>query len=165
MRHFEGMHSEADDRNSPSWAEVAEAAFRRNGQRMTQPRKAVMGVLEDAGQPLKAEEIRRRAGLAETDLVTVYRNLEALREHNLLQGIVLEDGVQLFEAVRPDRHFHHIVCRRCHRTEPLEICTGHELEERAAALGYADVTHVIEVFGLCRKCSVGKGSAQSDGAS
>jgi len=131
---------------------VAEEAFRRNGQRLTQPRKAVMAVLEAAEQPLKAEEIRRRASLAETDLVTVYRNLEALREHNLLQGIVLEDGVQLFEAVRPDRHFHHIVCRRCHRTEPLEICTGHELEERAAALGYADVSHVIEVFGLCLDC-------------
>jgi Fe2+ or Zn2+ uptake regulation protein len=144
---------------------VAEAAFRRNGQRMTQPRKAVMGVLAVASQPLKAEEIRRRAGLAETDLVTVYRNLEALREHNLLQGIVLEDGVQLFEAVRPDRHFHHIVCRRCHRAEPLEICTGHELEERAAALGFTNVSHVIEVFGLCRKCHAGRDSGQWGGAS
>lgn len=134
------------------WMEVARHTLRHNGQRLTRPRLAVMEVLNDAELPLKAEEIRKRAGLAETDLVTVYRNLEALRAHHLIQGIVLEDGAQLFEAVRPGRHFHHVVCRLCHRTEPLETCTGHELEAEAERLGFGDISHVIEVFGVCRDC-------------
>lgn len=137
------------------WLAVATDVLRAHGHRMTRPRKAVMGVLQEAHHPLKAEEIRVRAGLAETDLVTVYRNLEALRGLHLVQGIVLEDGAQLFEAVRPDRHFHHVVCRECHRTEPLDTCSGHELEAQAARLGFAEVSHVIEVFGICRQCRDG----------
>jgi len=135
------------------WIREARAAFSANNQRMTRPRLQVMCVLDAAQRPLKAEEIRREAGLAETDLVTVYRNLEALRQLHMVQRIVLEDGVQLFEAVRADRHFHHVVCRVCHKAEPLDACAGHELEQQASRMGYQAVTHVIEVFGVCGDCA------------
>jgi Fe2+ or Zn2+ uptake regulation protein len=93
------------------------------------------------------------ADLAVSDLVTVYRNLEVLHGLGLLQRIVLEDGVQLFEAVRRHGHFHHIICRKCHATQPLHTCFGHELEALAREAGFDDIGHVIEVFGICSDCS------------
>lgn len=135
-----------------TWLSEAEAALRENHQRMTTPRRAVMGVLAVADRPLKAEEIRVGAGLGEGDLVTVYRNLESLRTLGLIQRIILENGVQLFEAVRSRHHFHHIVCRHCHQTEEIHVCFGHDLERHAMQAGFTDVDHVIEVFGLCPDC-------------
>lgn len=129
-----------------------ELAVRAKGQRMTHPRRLVLAVLAQADRPLQAEEIRRSAGLAESDLVTVYRNLEAIRALGFIQRIVLEDGVQLFEAVRAHGHHHHIICRKCHATEPLNACFGNELESRAQLAGFSEVEHVIEVFGVCSEC-------------
>lgn len=143
------MHRHSDN---DQWVAAAEASVRGHGQRLTAPRRAVIRALAGADHPLKADEVRSAAGMAESDLVTVYRNLEALRSIGLVQRIVMENGVQLFEPVRGDRHFHHIVCRECHQTEEIHVCFGHDLEKRALQAGYANVDHVIEVFGVCPRC-------------
>lgn len=135
------------------WLTEVEVALRHNGQRMTKPRRAVLGVLAATERPLKAEDIRQSAGLAVTDLVTVYRNLETLRALGVLQRIVMEDGVQLFEPVTAHKHHHHLICRECHQTLPLEVCFGAQLESHAEAAGFSEVEHIIEVFGRCAACS------------
>jgi Fur family ferric uptake transcriptional regulator len=47
-------------------------------------------------------------------------------------------------------HHHHVVCRECGRS--VEVA-GPEVEDWAervaAAAGYTDITHTVEVFGLC----------------
>jgi Fe2+ or Zn2+ uptake regulation protein len=126
--------------------------LRDRGMRMTKNRERVFQALADMDRPISADEVRQKAGLATTDLVTVYRNLEALEVVGVLQRILLENGTQLFELTAPDEHFHHLVCRVCHHTERLDLCLGKQLSEVAQKKGFEEVTHIIEVHGVCEAC-------------
>lgn len=122
--------------------------------RLTNPRKRLIEVLESAKRPLSAEEILRFDGSGSLDLVTIYRNMAVFCELGFTQTIQLETGKQLFELKQGDHdHHHHIVCRQCHRVVRLDLCFGGELEKYAREMGYTDVTHTFEVFGVCEDCT------------
>ena len=123
------------------------------GLRLTRNRENLVEVLARAEQPLSADELRQKAGFAETDLVTVYRNLEAFQSAGILQRIPLENGSQLFELTDLDDHYHHLICRQCHKTERLDVCLGAQLSKQAASLGYMQIKHVLEVYGICGECA------------
>lgn len=120
---------------------------------MTKKRERIIGSLLTMDRPASAEEIRKRAGLNESDLVTVYRNLDTFESSGILQRIPLENGTHLFELVAPDEHFHHIICRECHRAQRLDICLGEEFNQNAKSFGYSHIEHVLEIYGLCSKCA------------
>ncbi|MEM9444719.1 MAG: Fur family transcriptional regulator [Verrucomicrobiota bacterium] len=120
--------------------------------RMTRKRERLLGVLLAMDRPVSAAALRDRAGLPESDLVTVYRTLEAFEGIGIIQRIPLEESGCLFELADPDDHHHHFVCRECHKTERLDLSLAKELEERAQKLGFSEVTHLMEVYGLCEEC-------------
>jgi len=123
------------------------------GLRVTRNREKLVEILIDSQQPLSADELRQKAGFAATDLVTVYRNLEAFQSAGILQRIPLENGSQLFELTDLNDHYHHLICRECHKTERLEVCLGSQLSEKAKSMGYSQIAHVLEVYGLCNMCA------------
>jgi Fe2+ or Zn2+ uptake regulation protein len=123
-----------------------------NGGRMTKKRECVLGALLSMDRPRSAEEIRERAELPPSDLVTVYRNLETFEQLGVLQRVPLENGTHLFELTAPDEHYHHLICRKCHKAERLDVCLGHELAKKAKSQGYSKIAHVMEVYGLCEDC-------------
>ncbi len=134
--------------------EEVKVRLRAGGGRVTRKRERILEALMDFDRPASAEELRERAGLPVSDLVTVYRNLEAFNGVGVLQRIPLENGTHLFELISPGEHFHHVICRECHRAERLDVCVGHEVERKAKARGFSRIAHVMEVYGLCEKCAV-----------
>ena len=120
--------------------------------RMTRKRKCLLEALIATDRPISAAALRDNAGLPESDLVTVYRTLEAFESIGIVQKIPLEESGYLFELTELDDHHHHFVCRECHRTERLDICLGKELEKRAQKLGFTQISHLMEVYGLCKDC-------------
>ncbi len=120
--------------------------------RLTEQRKALLTALSEAGRPLSADELLAVGSTKDFDLVTVYRNMAAFAEAGLVQTLVLESGKQLFELREPHDHHHHILCRRCHQVVRLDLCFGQELEKLARQHGFSDLTHTIEVFGVCATC-------------
>mgnify|MGYP001800565215 CR=1 FL=1 len=124
-----------------------------SGGRMTKKRERVLGALFTMDRPASAEEIRKRAKFPESDLVTVYRNLETFEKLGMLQRVPLENGTQLFELTAPDEHYHHLICRECHKAERLDICVTHELVDKAKSQGYSQIAHVMEVYGICEECA------------
>ncbi|MGJ8637872.1 MAG: Fur family transcriptional regulator [Opitutaceae bacterium] len=127
--------------------------LKENGGRMTKKRECILGALLTLDRPGSAEEIRERADLPASDLVTIYRNLETFEGLGVLQRVPLENGTQLFELTAPDDHYHHLICRKCHKTERLDVCVNHALVEKAKAQGYSKIAHVLEVYGVCEDCS------------
>ncbi len=119
---------------------------------MTKKRAKILCAMETFDHPATAEEIRERAELPPSDLVTVYRNLEAFDAIHALQRIPLENGTQLFELTAPGEHYHHLICRSCHKAERLDLCVGHDVEHKAKAKGFTEVTHLLEVYGVCDEC-------------
>ena len=120
--------------------------------RMTRKRERLLGALIAMERPVSAADLRDSAGLPESDLVTVYRTLDAFESVGIVQRIPLEENGCLFELTELNDHHHHFVCRECHRTERLDFCVGKQLEERAQKLGFTEITHIMEVYGLCKAC-------------
>ena len=123
-----------------------------SGRRMTKKREQVLGALFTMDRPASAEQIRAKAELSPSDLVTVYRNLETFENLGVLQRVPLENGTQLFELTAPDEHYHHLICRDCHEAKRLDVCVSHEVVKKAQSHGYSEIAHVMEVYGLCEAC-------------
>jgi Fur family ferric uptake transcriptional regulator len=123
-------------------------------QRVTKQRTAVaaaLSALDDFRSSQELHEYLRTQGES-VGLTTVYRTLQAMAELGEVDVIVRDDGEAAYRRCS-DEHHHHLVCRSCGAT--VEI-TGPTVEEWADAMaakhGYRDVSHTLEIFGLCRAC-------------
>ena len=123
------------------------------GHRLTAPRKAILEVMAAESRPLSAEDIHQFAERQiACDLATVYRNMDVSVEAGIVQKCMLENGKVLFELIGEHDHYHHIICRKCERTERIDLCLGEEMELVATSLGFTEVDHVLELFGICEAC-------------
>jgi Fur family transcriptional regulator, ferric uptake regulator len=123
--------------------------------RQTRQAAAIEDVLREADGFRTAQELHdqlRHRG-DRVGLTTVYRHLNLLAEHDLADVVHRGDGesqYRLCGAAAADGHHHHLVCRECGRS--VEVA-GPEVEawaERVAAeSGYTQISHTVELFGLC----------------
>ena len=123
--------------------------------RATKQRAVVREVVADLSSFKSAQEIHQL--LAErgesVGLSTVYRNLAALADDEVVDTLRNEDGEVLYRQCSP-RHHHHLVCRRCGRVEEIKGPAVEQWADEAAAdHGFSDVSHTVEIFGLCPSCS------------
>jgi Fur family ferric uptake transcriptional regulator len=124
--------------------------------RTTRQRTAVSEALSRADGFRSAQDLHeqlRRNGDA-VGLATVYRHLQALVDAGQVDVLRPGDGEAVFRACPTDGHHHHLVCRSCGRSVEVQ---GPEVErwagEVADAHGFTDVSHSVEVFGLCAACA------------
>lgn len=90
-------------------------------------------------------------------LSTVYRHLQAWAEEGVVDTIHRPDGETSYRLCgdpQTRNHHHHLVCRRCGQAEEVE---GRAVErwadQTAQQLGYTDVDHTVEIFGVCATCA------------
>lgn len=124
--------------------------------RSTRQRTAIVELLHEAGSFLSAQELydALRAKGSKVGLTTVYRNLQRLADMEEVDVMRREDGESIYRLCEGEEHHHHLVCRECGFTVEL---ANDQLESWAAALAskhrFSEVTHDLELFGLCRTCS------------
>ena len=111
--------------------ESAIGILRANGQRITEPRRAILSILTHEHGPFTAEELHGRLTKGECDLVTVYRVIAALEELNLVRRCDFGDGAYRYEFNTGEQHHHHIICRSCQSVEVLDLCVVQSLERLA----------------------------------
>lgn len=97
-----------------------------------------------------------RANGQKIGLTTVYRHLNLLADHGTVDVVHRADGEAQFRLCgaatesAESGHHHHVVCRVCGRSEEV---SAPEVEAWAEAVarkaGYTDISHTVEVFGLC----------------
>ncbi len=113
----------------------------------------VLGRLDGFRSAQELHELLRREGQS-VGLTTVYRSLQALVDAGSVDALRSDDGEVVYRRCATDAHHHHLVCRRCGRSEEVE---GPEVEawagRVAARYGYRDVSHTVEVFGTCGDCA------------
>ncbi len=132
---------------------LAIETLRAKGLRVTEQRKAILEALACADSPKSAEETFSALPADSCDLVTVYRCLEQFEKAGVVERGVRENGTKVYCLGHGHGHHHHLSCRKCGRTERIDLCMGDELEEVAKGFGYTEVSHVMEVFGLCPSCA------------
>jgi Fur family ferric uptake transcriptional regulator len=87
-------------------------------------------------------------------LTTVYRALTELVRSGEADALNAEDGETKYRNCTP-KHHHHLICRKCGRTEEFELAGFEaETEQIASSHGFSDVSHSIELFGICGECGV-----------
>jgi len=125
------------------------------GVRSTRQRAAVLSALAEVDDFRSTQELHdylRRRGDA-VGLTTVYRTLQALAEAGEVDVIVREDGESVYRQCS-NTHHHHLVCRNCGRTVEVE---GPAVERWATRVaeehGFTEVSHTLEIFGVCSACS------------
>jgi Fur family ferric uptake transcriptional regulator len=129
-------------------------------QRSTRQGAAIDEVLAAADGFLTAhelyDELRRRK--ASVGMTTVYRQLKLLVDSGVLDVVARADGEASYRLCGPRSparatgHHHHLVCRECGYTVEVD---GPEVEawaDRVAGqAGFTDVTHTVEIFGVCQR--------------
>lgn len=129
--------------------------------RATRQGDAVAAALAATDAFTSAQDLhaRLRAQGDSVGLTTVYRHLQVLADRGEVDVLRREDGETLYRRCATDSHHHHLVCRRCGRT--VEIA-GPEIEvwttQVAAAEGFVDVTHTVEISGVCGECAADQAS-------
>jgi Fur family transcriptional regulator, ferric uptake regulator len=96
-----------------------------------------------------------RAGGETIGLSTVYRHLQSLAAAGSADTLQTGDGQLLYRLCGGTaRHHHHLVCRNCGATVEVEGRAIENWTDRvAAAHGFTDVAHTVELIGLCAACS------------
>ena len=132
------------------------ATLRRHDRKVTGPRQAILEVLRRHQHPLSNREIHAALGKRGCDLATVYRNLHTLETMGMVRRFDLGDGTARFERDHEgdDGHHHHLVCTACTLIIEVEDCFPTELEQALARRhGFAQITHRLEFFGVCKRCA------------
>lgn len=125
------------------------------GKRHTRQRAAVLRAMSDSDEfltPQQWHEQVRSHGDA-VGLTTVYRTLAALAASGMVDTLVDEHGESRYRRCVEQTHHHHLVCRNCGAT--IEVAAGPVeswAQRTAAAYGYSDPVHTVEVFGTCPTC-------------
>jgi Fur family ferric uptake transcriptional regulator len=138
------------------WSEHVHAVLSQAGLKRGASRERVIELLATKPCALSAVEIEDelRASGRPTGRASVYRVLDLLVEHGLVERLEVGDGQARFERSHPDgEHHHHLVCDRCGRLvafdDPgLERAIG-RLSER---LGVRIDSHDVLLRGACQRC-------------
>jgi Fur family ferric uptake transcriptional regulator len=123
--------------------------------RRTRQGDAVLNVVQSSDNFRSAQDIHAalRASGQTVGLTTVYRHLALLTEEGRLDSLQMADGELVYRRCHSERHHHHVVCRQCGRGTEVELPDLERWAETTAAdLGYSDVTHTVEIFGVCAHC-------------
>ncbi len=126
-----------------------------DGGRATRQGEAVEQAMRDAAGFLTAQEVydRLRASGTRIGLATVYRHLQRLADQGALDALTDADGRVAYRRCSTHGHHHHLVCRRCGTTVEVNAPSVESWSARVAhESGFTDVTHTLEIFGVCRAC-------------
>lgn len=131
--------------------ETATTILRAEGHRVSATRRLVLEGLLEAEGPVSAELLA--AGMAGSDLASVYRNLELLEQLGLVRHVHIGHGPGLYALVSEDERCY-VVCEHCAEIRRVPADEVETIRERIrAATGFeAHFTH-FPILGLCAACA------------
>jgi len=124
------------------------------GFRLTPQRMLVIEALHNADGHISAEEIYQQlhSRYPYSNISTVYRTLELLKELNLVTETNFGEGCVRYHVAEKGHH-HHLVCRQCGKTTDLDESVLYPLRD-ILLRDYkfeADLRH-LAIPGECREC-------------
>lgn len=134
-----------------------EAALEERGVRLTRQRRVLLEVMDGAERHLDAGSILRRAQKIDPRLhrVTVYRTLDLLKRHGLIDELDLlhiHGDQHYYESHGPRDHIH-IACLRCGRVREFESRLFEQLKRQIERdCGIKITITRTEIGGYCEAC-------------
>ncbi|MGH9518939.1 MAG: Fur family transcriptional regulator [Terriglobales bacterium] len=127
------------------------------GVRLTTQRRTLIGIIQAAEQHLDAAQLLRQARVSDPsmDRATVYRTLELLKKHGLIDELDLMhlQGEKHYYEVRTRREHMHLACFRCQDIVEFASPLYEKLkQEMARQTGFELQVMRLEAGGLCPDC-------------
>lgn len=137
-----------DGRMSASHDDTLLDRSRKSGLRITGQRRVILEVLEGATDHPDVEELHRRVSAIEpgVNIATVYRTMNTLAEHGLIERHTFEDGRTRFEPAPTDHHDHFIDVDTGDVIEFVSDEIERLQEEIARKNGFEIVSHKLELY-------------------
>ncbi|MGZ4181745.1 MAG: Fur family transcriptional regulator [Solirubrobacteraceae bacterium] len=138
------------------WNEHVHAVLSQAGLKRGGARERVIELLATKPCALSVVEIEDelRASGRPTGRASVYRVLDLLVDHGLVERLEVGDGQARFERSHPDgEHHHHLVCDRCGRLVAFDD-PGLEraIDRLSERLGVRIDSHDVLLRGACQRC-------------
>jgi Fur family transcriptional regulator, ferric uptake regulator len=141
------------------WADHAREVLHQAGHQKGSARDTLIELLSRQDCALTALEIedalRRTApGQRPVARASVYRVLELLQDHDLVNRLDLGDGIARYELVDPaGDHHHHMVCDRCGQLVPFhDPALERSISRLSDRLGFRTKDHEVTLHGACPDC-------------
>lgn len=127
------------------------------GVRLTAQRRVLVEIIQQASEHLDAAELLdlARARGANVDRATVYRTLELLKKHRLIDELDLLhlQGERHYYEVKTRRDHIHLACLKCHRIVEFASPLFERLKsEVSKQTGFDLRVSRLEVGGICPEC-------------
>jgi Fur family transcriptional regulator, ferric uptake regulator len=135
-------------------------------QRNTWQRERVREALEGSSGFVSAQSLHATLRDENTGigLATVYRALAGLAAQGEADSLQSPEGESLYRACASPGHHHHLICRSCGRTVEIAATDVEEWAQRtAAAHGFTQAEHVVDIFGLCAACTQARAGERDAG--
>lgn len=127
----------------------------RKGYRITNPRRAVIEILQHTTTPLAPQELLEQARVVHPPLglVTVYRMLNLLVDMKLVRRVHHEGGCHGYLPASPGHH-HAVICQHCGKAAEFagDDDLGELITRVQAWTGYQIDDHLLQLSGICPTC-------------
>ena len=141
---------------APSWSEHVDEVLARAGLKRGGARKRIIDLL--AGEPcaLSAVEIEDtlRSQGKPTGRASIYRVLDLLVDHGLVERVAVGDGQSRFERSEAGgEHHHHLVCEQCGKLVAFDDpALERAIDDLSERLGVRVEHHDVVLRGACEQC-------------
>ncbi len=125
------------------------------GLKNTKPRRNIIDLLESNDDLLSAQQIydKLREDNVHMNLSTVYRSLDKLTEHNIINKVILEKEKQALYEYNREVHHHFLICKNCNKIKTIYNCPLENYEtELQNTTNFLITGHKIEFYGYCKTC-------------
>lgn len=129
--------------------------LKEQGYKLTNQRKTILEVLfKNKNHFLSAEEIYLKTTeiSPKTNFSTIYRNLEILEKIGIIHKTNIDNSTARYEFISYNSHHHHIICKGCGKTEPIDFCPLEEILSKLNHKNFTFTEHKFELYGYCTKC-------------
>lgn len=125
--------------------------------RRTKAREIILDIVKAAREPQDAAMIVHAVQAKDKKInrATVFRTLHTLTVSGIVEKVDFGERKARYEIA--GNHHHHLVCTKCHAIMGVDLCPADDLRERIhEQTGFHVISHRLEYFGLCKKCTVNR---------
>ena len=138
------------------WTDHVSEVLARAGLKRGGARQRIVDLLAREACALSAVEIEDalRAEGKPTGRASIYRVLDLLEAHGLVERVAVGQGLSRFERTHPSgEHHHHLVCDQCGRLVAFDDpALEQAIDDLSERLGVRVEHHDVVLRGACERC-------------
>ncbi|GGH77341.1 Fur family zinc uptake transcriptional regulator [Pullulanibacillus pueri] len=124
--------------------------LKQEGYKQTDKREDILEIFSDSSGYLSARDVltQLQSSYDRLSFDTIYRNLSLFVQLGILEETEL-DGEKHYQMRCEGEHHHHLICKKCGKTEMVDLCP---MEILGSSKHFVITGHKFEIYGYCQNC-------------